>query len=164
MQLDKFTTSCYLIFYMTATTHALVGAAITSKFPNLWGLVLAFLVHFPLDFIPHWDTNTNGRNHSRISIFIATVFDVLLALGSVWYFFGRVIPQTLLLASVIVSQLPDWLSAPYLFLDINLFPFHSVYEFQARLHHKLPFPLGLLPQIILILFVFFLFGVIPVLH
>lgn len=153
---------CYLIFYMTATTHALVGAAIVSRFPNLWGLLLASLSHFPLDFIPHWDTNTNGRNHSRISIFMATIFDVLLALSLAWYFFGRVLPKTLLFLTVIVSQLPDWLSAPYLFFDINLYPFRFIYEFQARLHHKLPFPLGLLPQIIIIFFVFLLLGIIPI--
>lgn len=146
---------------MTATTHALVGAAIVSKFPNPLGLILAFLSHFLLDSIPHWDTYTNGRNHSRIAIFIATIFDVFLALGLVWYFFGRVIPKTLLFLSVIVSQLPDWLSAPYLFFDINFYLFCFAYKFQAKLHHKLPFPIGLLPQIIVIFFVFLLFGIIP---
>lgn len=36
--------------------HILVGAAVASQFSSpVWGLVFAFLVHFALDRIPHWE-------------------------------------------------------------------------------------------------------------
>jgi hypothetical protein len=42
---------------LTLTTHAIVGAAIVSIFPDypLLALPLAFVSHFLLDSLPHWD-------------------------------------------------------------------------------------------------------------
>ncbi|HUD03929.1 MAG TPA: hypothetical protein VMR73_00355 [Candidatus Paceibacterota bacterium] len=42
---------------MTLTTHAIVGAAVASFFPQdpALGFTLAFASHFALDAIPHWD-------------------------------------------------------------------------------------------------------------
>lgn len=41
---------------MLLTPHILVGAAVASKFSNpLLGLLFAFLSHFLLDRIPHWE-------------------------------------------------------------------------------------------------------------
>lgn len=152
---------CYLIFYMTATTHALVGAAIITKFPNPWGLFFAFLSHFPLDYIPHWDTITNGRKHSKIFNFSVTAVDVLLGFILVWYFFERLASPVILFSAVILSQLPDWIGAPYYFFNINFYPSRIIFQFQKKFHHKLKLPLGLITQIITLLFVFMLLGIIP---
>ena len=146
---------------MTATTHALVGAAIVSKLPNVWGFILAFLSHLPLDYIPHWDTITNGKKHSKPFLLFTTGIDVLLGFILVWYFFGQLLPPTLLFLTTVVAQLPDWLSAPYYFFSINLFPFPFIRQLQVKLHHKLNLPWGLFTQIAIIVATFFLCNVIP---
>lgn len=145
---------------MTATAHALVGAAIITKFPNPWGLLLAFLSHFPLDYIPHWDTITNGKKHSKIFNLLVTAVDVLLGFILVWYFFGRLAPPVILFLAVIFSQLLDWLSAPYYFFNINLYPSRIMYQFQKKFHHKLGLPFGLITQIITLIAIFLISGII----
>ncbi len=45
---------------MILTPHILIGAAIASKIPNVWGLILAFLSHFVLDAIPHLEYSIKG--------------------------------------------------------------------------------------------------------
>lgn len=152
---------CYLRLWMTATTHALVGAAIIHRFPHLGGLLFALFSHFPLDYLPHWDTIDNGRDRSLFGKLFVTGLDVLLGLGLVWFFFGGTIPSLILLASVFSAQLPDWLSAPYFFFKINFSPSRLVREFQAKYHHKADLPFGLLIQIALILLTFLLLGIIP---
>ena len=146
---------------MTATAHALTGAAIISRFPNLFGLFLAFLSHFPLDFIPHWDTFTNSRRHSKTFCFITTTFDVLLGLFLVYHFFSKLVPLPLLFAASFFAQLPDWFAAPYYFFKINLLPFRFFFFFHRKFHHRLDLPLRLLTQIIVIILLFLLLNIIP---
>ncbi len=50
---------------MILTPHILVGAAIVSKMPNIWGLILAFLSHFVLDSIPHCEYSLKGIKRSK---------------------------------------------------------------------------------------------------
>lgn len=45
---------------MILTPHILVGAAIVSQIPNIWGLILAFFSHFVLDVIPHFEYSIKG--------------------------------------------------------------------------------------------------------
>lgn len=48
---------------MTLTTHAVVGASLITLFPNpAVGLPLAFVSHFLLDAIPHWDYSLESSN------------------------------------------------------------------------------------------------------
>lgn len=146
---------------MTATTHALVGAAIVSRFPHPGGLALALLSHFALDYLPHWDVIDIKGKHSLVFELLTTVFDVLLGLALVWLFFSRTTPALILLAGVFSAQLPDWISAPYFFFRINFSPSRWMRAIQARYQHRLGLPFGLLIQIVIVLLTFFLLGIIP---
>lgn len=146
---------------MTATTHALVGAAIIHRFPHLGGLFLAFLSHFPLDYLPHWDVVDTQPQRAWTIEFWATAIDVFLGLALVWFFLGGTTPPLILLAGVFSAQLPDWLSAPYFFFKLKI-PFSRwVRKVQVEHHHKLDLPFGLLIQIAAVLLTFFLLGIIP---
>src|SRR3990167_10267054 len=64
---------------MTATGHALVGAAIGTQTPTpILGLTLSFLSHFVFDKLPHWDTMTNRKEKTSEQIIKETIVDVLL--------------------------------------------------------------------------------------
>ena len=145
---------------MTATTHALVGAAIIHRFPHLGGLLLAGLSHFPLDYLPHWDTIDTNTRRSLKAEFLITALDVLIGLGLVWLLLGPSTPPLILFAGVFAAQLPDWLSAPYFFFKVDFPLFRWVREFQTRCHHKTPLPYGLLTQIAVVFLVFLLLGII----
>lgn len=146
---------------MTATIHALVGAAIVCRFPHPEGLILAFLSHLPLDYLPHWDPIDS--NHKRPLFFnlVVTGLDVVLGLTLVWYIFSRVASPLTLLAGVFSAQLPDWLSAPYFFFDLDLFPSRQIREIQVKYHHKIGLPFGLLIQLAVVILIFVLLDVNP---
>lgn len=61
---------------MIITPHLLLGAAIGAKIKNFgWIIVLAFLSHFVLDRIPHWDYGNDTlkkfeKNRSYKSLFV----------------------------------------------------------------------------------------------
>lgn len=63
---------------MILTPHILVGAAIASKIPNIWGLILAFLSHFILDAIPHWEYSIKGIQKTKKNQFLKDVLKVEL--------------------------------------------------------------------------------------
>lgn len=146
---------------MTATTHALVGAAIVSRFPHPGGLALAFLSHFALDYLPHWDVIDVRGKYPLVFELLTTALDVLLGLTLAWLFFGRTTPVLILLAGVFSAQLPDWISAPHFFFKINFSPSRWMRAIQARYQHKLDLPFGLLIQIVVVLLTFFLLGITP---
>jgi hypothetical protein len=51
---------------MTFTPHAVVGAAIASAMPThpILGLTLAFVSHFILDAIPHWEYDLSSKSET----------------------------------------------------------------------------------------------------
>lgn len=144
---------CYTIscFLMTATAHALAGAALVSFIPNpSVALPMAFASHFILDLVPHWDTGTHRREKSPRRFFIETAIDALLGFSLAFLFFGSEVNPYLLSAGILVSQLPDWLEAPYLFLGWKFPPFSTVKAFQSKLHFKKSLPWGFVSQVIVI--------------
>ncbi len=119
---------------MTATAHALVGAAIAAKIQNpALALPIAFVSHFVFDKLPHWDPMTNHDKKTKKRIFWETVTDVILSylLVTVFFFLYKSTQPVSPLASQTLSarlpqlfyfyvcafaaQLPDWLEIPYLF-------------------------------------------------
>jgi hypothetical protein len=163
--LTNFLSIATLIFYMTATAHALIGAAIVTKIENpLLALPVALLSHLPLDLVPHWDTITNGRQKPKIVILAQAGLDVLLGFALTWYLFSKVTPPLRLLGGIFFAQLPDWLEAPYFFFNIKAFPFYQVRVVQVKFHNKLSLPWGLLTQVAVILAIFLVFGIIPLQH
>ncbi len=63
---------------MILIPHILVGAAIASKIPNIWGLILAFLSHFVLDAIPHFEYKIKGIQRLKKNRFLRDVLKVEL--------------------------------------------------------------------------------------
>lgn len=63
---------------MILTPHILLGAAIASKIPNIWGLILAFLSHFVLDAVPHWEYSIKGVQRTKKNQFLRDALKVEL--------------------------------------------------------------------------------------
>src|SRR5262245_9728063 len=62
---------------MTATGHALVGAAIAAKVPD-WriSIPLCLISHFLGDALPHWDTGFYWRQKGMRKVFFDTLVDI----------------------------------------------------------------------------------------
>lgn len=113
---------------MLETPHVVVAAAIASKIPNpLISIPLAFVSHFVLEKVPHWNPhlNTEKRTSGGITkqskaIVIADVVASLVLGGYIAY---QALPNTthalVILTACLVSALPDLIEAPYYFLNIK---------------------------------------------
>lgn len=125
---------------MTATGHALVATLIVAKFPDPFiSLPLAFGSHFICDMIPHWDSGINHRQKSKTRLFSEASVDVLLGFIVSYIIYTLFLEGNnylLLYIGIIVSQLPDWITAPYLIFRVrNSFVAWSKHMY--RLQHKL---------------------------
>lgn len=137
---------------MTATTHAILGGAIATFSPNLAvSLPLAVTSHFLVDLIPHWDLGTNFDKRPRAVSVVLAAIDVLIGAFIVYLAFGSTVPPVNLWLTVIASQLPDWIEAPYMFFNLKFAPSEIVDKIQHRLHNKLDYPWGVITQLFLIL-------------
>ncbi len=159
---------------MTATAHALIGAAIATKFTNpVLGIPLSFASHFLLDKIPHWDVMTNDETKSHNRIVLESAADVILSsilvtIFLVIYLMTRQPNSSLALTDIALAtnplfvfniylcafaaQLPDWLEIPETIFHIKFKLFHLNYLFQKWIHDiwfdsRLKAPLGVITQI-----------------
>lgn len=140
---------------MTATAHALVGTVIAAKIGNPYLAVpLALASHFVLDLIPHWDTAFGSPQKDRKRIFWETVGDVLLSFSLSYSLILFLFPQTNLLYAflmIIISQLPDWMFAPYYFFGWKSFKW--AYELGKNTNINLDKPWGIITQIATVIIV-----------
>ena len=154
---------------MTATSHALIGTMIATKVgdPAL-ALGLSFASHFVADLVPHWDLGTHWREKSKGNLRIEATADVLLgfALSLILYSLLVDIEATttadfvLIFAAIIVSQAPDWLTAPYLMFGKG-FPISDfMYQIQHKLNNKLDKPWGIITQVVALILLFLILFVI----
>lgn len=144
---------------MLETPHVLIGAAIATKVGNPYlALPLAFLSHFVVEKIPHWNPHLNaekkkyGHPTKKTTIIVAFDSTVALVLGS--YLSYRVLPNTNLALTTFfacfLAVLPDVIEAPYFFLGIN----HNIFQqkwikFQKSLQNDAPLIPGLLTQLVI---------------
>ncbi len=140
---------------MTATGHALVAALIAAKFHNPYiALPLSLASHFACDLIPHWDAGTHRRSKTRKQLFLEAGVDVAISLGASYLVYHNFLHETnyvLLYASVFLSQLPDWLMAPYVIFNGRgkLLAWSKwMYKLQHVLQSRLDLPWGLVTQIV----------------
>lgn len=145
---------------MLSTTHSLASALIVSKIANPYLFLPTVLVaHYILDSIPHWDTGTGlleGKKTKK-QAFFHTLIDLAFAGISVFFLFQMGKPFSLLLwFGVILGISPDIAESPALFLDLHFFPINYLEKFHSWFHRSLRFPLGLIPQIIIILLILLL--------
>jgi len=136
---------------MTATAHALIGAAIAAKVENPFvAYPIALGSHFLMDLIPHWDTGTHRKEKSHLRFWIDSILDLSLGLLLVQFLFGAYVNQIHLWLAVFFSQLPDWFSIPYLFFKVRIPPFFQIYKFQSMFDRKAELAVGITTQLLFV--------------
>lgn len=157
---------------MTATAHTLVAGAIATKFPDpTTAASLAFLSHFIMDAVPHWDIGTSWRKRPKETTGFLAICETLVGLVVGFWFFRNSAPTAALLFSLIFSLLPDWLETPWyiFFASIkhqkpsagasiweNLS--FQIYKWENYFHTRAQFPFGVLTQVVTVIFFLFLLG------
>ena len=145
---------------MTATGHALIGTVIAAKVGNpALAVPIALGSHFLADALPHWDTAYSRRHKSKIRFFLESLADLILGFVLSWTLIVLFFPSTNLLYAfliIIIAQLPDWLTAPYLFLDWDFPPFTWIYECQKKFDSSIGLPWGMVNQVIVVIALVFL--------
>lgn len=142
---------------MLSTTHTLTSALIISKIPNPYlSFPLILVVHYAYDAIPHCDTGTgltDGKKTKKKAFFL-TLIDLAFAFTLVFLLFQINEPLSpILWLGIIFGISPDLIEFPALFLDLRPFPIKKLEEFHNRYHKRLKCPLGLIPQILIILLI-----------
>ncbi len=157
---------------MTATAHALVAGAIAQSIPNPFVSVpLAFISHFLMDIIPHWDLGTDWRGRSKTKTGLLAIGETVLGITLAYFVFAEKVEPQLLLFTIIASEIPDWLEAPwYMFFAKHNTSApapgagfwekltYGIYRAENVFHAKAPFPLGVLTQILTVAFFLMLLG------
>jgi len=148
---------------MTATAHAIVGAAIATRFSNpVVALPLALASHFVCDKIPHWDLMTS-KDKSRRRVLFESVIDVLIGfalVGIFFVYFRHSLNPALVFLGAFTAQLPDWLELPYFVFGKQYPIFYQNYRAQKWFHDvwfdsRLSAPWGVITQVITVALVFF---------
>jgi hypothetical protein len=140
---------------MTATGHALIGTVIAAKVGNpALAIPIAFASHFLADALPHWDTATNRCKKNAKRFFLETLADVTTGFILSWILIIWLFPATNLAYAfllIIVSQSPDWFTAPYLFFNMKFQPFLAIYKAQKKFDTELDLPWGLINQVLVLI-------------
>ncbi len=151
---------------MTATAHALVSAAIAASIPNpMLSIPLAFVSHFVLDTIPHWDFGTNWRSRAKAKTGAVAILDTILGFTVAYFLFAGKVDSIILFLAMIAGNLPDWLEAPYYIFFANQTKqeptshagfweklTYRIYKLENVFHTKAQAPLGVITQIVAVIF------------
>ena len=151
---------------MTSTAHTLVAGAIASKFVDpATAAGLAFVAHYIMDSVPHWDWGTNWRTRPKRITAVLAVSETIFGIGITWYLFAAGTIPTTLAVTIAASLLPDWLETPwYIFFarqkktepaaraSIWETLSYRIYKYQNFFHTKAQFPIGLLTQVVTVAF------------
>lgn len=146
---------------MTATGHALIGTFIAAKFTDPFiGLPLSFLSHFAADFVPHWDSGTHGDKKSKKRMFFESIADLALSVLVALVFYTMLLGGKdirYLFVCVFLSQLPDYLYIPYMYLNIKSGIFAWNIKIQNSIHKSLDKPWGIITQVVVIIIIYVFF-------
>lgn len=145
---------------MLETPHVVLGAAIATKIPNPFiAIPLAFVSHFVLDKVPHWNphlyTETQKSGHpSKVSTAIA-ISDIGLSLIMGFWFAGRYLPDyqksAIVLACCLASVAPDVVKYPYYYFKMRFKTLVAWVKFERSLQVDTSFYPGMLTQLLTIL-------------
>ncbi|MCL4353373.1 hypothetical protein M1615_02770 [Patescibacteria group bacterium] len=145
---------------MTATGHALIGTVIAAKIGNpALAVPIAIGSHFLADAFPHWDTGYHRKTKSGRKFFAETAADVIIGFVLSYVVISLLFPTTNLMYAyfiVIMAQLPDWFTAPYLFLNMKFAPFTWFYRLQKVFDSRLGLPWGFINQAAVVLAIIFM--------
>lgn len=143
---------------LTPHTVAAVAIATVVKQPEL-ALPLAFLSHFVLDCIPHWDPlveklRTGKFSGVRRKTLLFILIDFLIALDLGLFFVWRALPDvvlaTVIFLSAFLANVPDALLIPQVFLGKKWSWAVSYGRLHSRFQTRLSLPWGLLTQVVVI--------------
>lgn len=158
---------------MILSVHAFVGAAAGRIFPNpVVAFIIAFLSHFILDALPHWEYGLASFSENKenpllnkiilsrktINDLLHTSFDFLVgAIIAILIFKNGGIftkDSIPLIAGIFGGIFPDILQLAY--FKIRRQPFTTLQKFHLRIHTKREspiFPYGLISQTLVIMIV-----------
>lgn len=105
---------------MTASNHALTGVLLIASVTNpVVGLSVAFLSHFMLDAVPHWNYGGIKSRRSGKYIYLLAV-DAVIA-GAILLSIALLQPVgwVLLLAGALCAMSPDLMWLPYLAKELR---------------------------------------------
>lgn len=147
---------------MLSVSHTLTGAFIASKLPYPAVYIpLVLASHYLEDWIPHYDAGTGLSNghRTRRDAFLIEIGDLLIS-GILVYLFwqtGETQLQTHVWLGALVSIIPDFLEAPRNFLKWEPWFLRPLNQFHNWFHNSIPNKIiGLIPQIIIIVLIWFL--------
>lgn len=131
---------------MLETPHALGGMVIAAIIPNPWiSLPLAFLSHFAVDMLPHWNWKPDARPLSLLGI----ALDLILLEILVGYLAFQSPLKSNLAAGAFFAVLPDLLLAPYIFFGFNNRHIRKLCQFQKSIQNRAPVLPGIITQLLL---------------
>lgn len=154
-----------LFLYMIELPHTIIGATIATKMGNpALSLPIAFLSHFILDLLPHWNPGIYKElNHkSEVSkrskkiiladCLAALLIGTLLALR----FHPNLGKVATIMAACFLAVLPDLAEAPYFFAGSRNKYLLAYINLHRRFQGNGPFWLGISTQIVIIVICLFL--------
>jgi len=120
--------------------------AIATIIPNPWvGLPLAFLSHFVVDKLPHWNWEPDARPLSLLGIVLDLILLETLVVRLAFHSSFR----PYLAATAFLAILPDLVEAPYIFFGFDNRHLRKLCRFQKRLQNRAAVLPGLVTQILL---------------
>jgi hypothetical protein len=143
---------------MFLTVHAASGLVIGRFVKNpILAFLVAFIVHFLFDIIPHGDTKVDPKYKNPIHIATAGLIDVLVLICYLFFmvFNGVKFWQLNMICSFIGSILPDVLQALYYlyrkkWLKVCKNIHDSIHNFISAKYES-NFPIGLIIQLIILI-------------
>jgi hypothetical protein len=141
---------------MLELPHAIVGATIATKVSNPFlSLPLAFLSHFLLDILPHWNPHifTEMQASGKISkksvviIFLDALMALLFGLFLAFRFWPKIDRVTIILLGSFLAVAPDLIEAPYFFLRAKNEFLLKLIKFQNKVQWKTRPLVGIISQI-----------------
>ena len=145
---------------MLELPHAIVGATIAIKIGNPFlSLPLAFLAHFLLDILPHWNPHifTEMQATGKVSKKSITIIalDAFLALSVGLFMALQYWPDTnrviIILLGAFMGVVPDLVEAPYFFFHSKNKLLLKLIHFQGGIQWKTAPFVGILTQIVTLL-------------
>lgn len=145
---------------MLETPHVVVGAAIATKIGNpALAIPLAFLSHFVLDQIPHWNphfyTETKKFGTPKRNSTVFAVAEELLAFGVGLFIASRFLPDygrvATILAASFAAVASDQVKFPYFFFKWRYAALERWVKFERTLQVETSIVPGMLIQIVITL-------------
>ncbi len=141
---------------MLETPHVVVGATIATKIGNPFlAIPLAFLSHFVLDKVPHWNPHLNteikkyGKPTKNSTIIVVGDVVLSLVLGGLIASHAPTQMQSLnVLFGGFAAVLPDVIEGPYFFLGVKNKLVQNWLKFQKSIQVDTTIGPGLATQVI----------------